>query len=505
MPQVDYDALAAQHGGTQTVDYDALAQQHGGTVTAAAAPGLLSQAGTLAKDLGVGALKGAGQSAVNLGKAVQWVPGVKPAIDALYGTPGIASASMHEADRVLTPANTTQKVGKGAEQLAEMIVPGGALREAGLAAGTKLAPTLTQSLGPILARALPRAVVEGAGSAAISKVQGGSGIVGGVLGAAGPLASEAIATLPDSLKTTAEKKVVEALGPTKERFKAIAARLAPQILQRGLGGSREALQAQAASTLETVGDQLDAAMTQVGGQAVGTHPILAALETAKDAFRTTMPRGNVVEFEPRAIKQLNGLQQIVTDLGPQATVAQLTAIRQAWDKVVSQAGGYAQRAGGAIGVPLKDQSEAFAKREGATAIRSLLATEVPDLAAINKEWSFWKNLDDVVTQTLQRTQPQGPGLLKQGAELGGQVIGGMAGSTTGPAGTIGGAVAAGKIAKLATTAFASPRWKLVDARLRNALADAIIGGKPGPILGTLTRISAVEGSKVPAALSESGP
>lgn len=33
---IDYDKLAAQHGGTATVDYDALAAQHGGTTQAAA-------------------------------------------------------------------------------------------------------------------------------------------------------------------------------------------------------------------------------------------------------------------------------------------------------------------------------------------------------------------------------------------------------------------------------------------------------------------------------------
>src|SRR5262249_8106536 len=129
-----------------------------------------------------------------------------------------------------------------------------------------------------------------------------------------------------------------------------------------------------------------------------------------------------VEFEPRAIRQLSGLQQIMDDLGPTTTVAQLRAVRQAWDKVVAQAGGYAQRASGSIGVPLNDQSEAWAKREGAGAIRKLLEADVPELAAINKEWSFWKNLDDVLTQTMQRTQPQGPGVGKMVAQAAGQAV-----------------------------------------------------------------------------------
>jgi hypothetical protein len=176
-------------------------------------------------------------------------------------------------------------------------------------------------------------------------------------------------------------------------------------------------------------------------------------------------------------------------------VGQLTGIRRAWDKVVDQAGGFAQRGGGAIGVPLKDQSEAWAKREATGAIRKLLADEVPDLAAINKEWAFWKNLDDVLTQTMQRTQPHGPGLLAQGAGAAGGVIGGLAGSSAGPAGTIGGAVVLGKVAKMAQTVLTSPRMRFVDAQLRNALADAIASGKNAEIATVLGQISAVQASK----------
>jgi hypothetical protein len=203
-----------------------------------------------------------------------------------------------------------------------------------------------------------------------------------------------------------------------------------------------------------------------------------------------------VEFEPRAIRQLDGLQKIITDVGDTATVEQLTGIRRAWDKVVSQAGGFAQRGGGAIGVPLKDQSEAWAKREASGAIRKLLADEVPDLAAINKEWAFWKNLDDVLTQTLQRTQPHGPGLLRQGAEAAGQVVGGVAGVTAGPAGALGGAFVLGKVAKMAQTVMTSPRWRFVDAKLKNQLADAISSGKTSEVSTLLGQISAVEASKV---------
>lgn len=488
-------------------------------------PDWLQRAGdateNFAADLLMGFVKGGASTAINLGDLAQHTPLLGRVLQAVNTklfdlTPEQQHAAFDAARTAVAPTNLTQSVGKGVEQIAEVAVPSKAIAAAGTKAATMAVPRLTQSLGPLLARALPRVAVESAGAAGLSAAQGGDPLTGAVLGAAVPVAGEAISALPAGLKAAAEKKVVQALGPTKERFKAIANRLAPEMLRRGLSGSRASLQQKAADTLETVGDQLDAALTQYGPQRVPTQAVHDALETAKDAFRTTrdMPIQQAiaqglankataiqngiatipVEFEPRAIRQLSGLQKIVSDLGPDATVEQLTAVRRAWDKVVSQAGGYAQRAGGAIGVPLKDQSEAFAKREGAGAIRKLLADEVPDLAAINKEYSFWKNLDDVLTQTIQRTQGQGPGLIAKTAEAGGQVVGAVSGG-------IGTAIGLGKMAKWANYAFTSPRWRMVDAKLRNSLADAIMSGNSSQIASTLGRITAVQASKLPAAVS----
>lgn len=442
-------------------------------------PGLLSQVGSAIKDVAIGAAKGLGHSAIGAGRLVE---AVTPIERLTGGIPANAEAALG-----LDPANTMQRVGMGAEQIAEFFTP------AGGAGKVKL-----------LAEAAKSALLTGVQTGSPTQSAASAGIAAAI-----PSVGAAARNIVPALREGAIQKVVQALGPTKERYKAIAERLAPEILKRGLGGSRKAIQAQAQQTLETVGSQLDDALLQHGADRVSTKPVVDALEAAKDAFRTTVQKpisavvgkranvagvnGNVadviVEFEPRAIRQLSRLQGVIAELGDDATIAQLTAVRRAWDKVVSQAGGYQHRTGGAIGVPLKDQSEAFAKREGAGAIRKLLAEAVPDLAAINKEYSFWKGLDDVVTQTLQRTKPQGKGLGRIAAEGAGQVVGGMAGSAAGPAGAVGGAILVGKLAETAKALFTSPRWKLVDARLRNGLADAIASDHPGKIRIALARIA----------------
>lgn len=517
MPAIDYAALAKQAGAFKSapppaavaepvqptgIDYGALAKEAGAIEPSKPDESWLHTALGVAGDVGVGALKGAGDTFNNLGRLTLHAPIVgrflKAANTAMYGmTPEQQDVAFSELEKSLTASNTSQRVGKVGEQIAETVIPASKIAGAGEVAARVVAPHLAPAVGEVAARVLPRALVEGAGMAGVSAAQGGNPIVGGALGAAAPAVGEAINSMAPALRTAAEKKVVQALGATKERYKAVAERLAPGILQRGLWGSRETLQAHAAETLSDVGQQIDAALAKHGAEQVGIAPITDALEKAKDAFRATNPTtGEIVQIEPRAIQQLAGLQTVVTALGPDATVENLTAVRRAWDKVVSQAGGFEHRAGVAIGVPLKDQSEAWAKREGAGAIRKLLADEFPDMAAINKEYSFWKGLSDVLTQTLKRTQPQGPGLGRTLAEGAGSIVGGAAGSAAGPAGAVGGAVFAGKVAAMAKTAFESPRWKLVDARMKSALADAIQSGSASRMAMTLSRISAVQGSKV---------
>jgi hypothetical protein len=141
---IDYDALAKQHGGQpfDAVDYDALAAEIAGAPPEA--PGVLKrfadQFGAnmqTGADLAIGAAKGIGSTVTGLGRAVQKIPGVRQAVDTLYGQPGLSEAAFAEADRALAPTSTAQSVGKGVEQAAEYLLPGKAatlpLRMAGSA------------------------------------------------------------------------------------------------------------------------------------------------------------------------------------------------------------------------------------------------------------------------------------------------------------------------------------------------------------------------------------
>lgn len=441
------------------------------------------QLGQTVMDLGIGAAKGAGQTITSLGNIARKIPGVN-ALDRL----------MTPIPLNLEPQNTTQRVGKIGEQIAEVVAPGRALTSLGTKAAETLAPRLAGSVGRTAANLIPRAAVEGAGGAAMAAAQGGDPMTGGALGAAMPVAGRGLATIGEmvgpALRDAAQTQVVKALGPTKERFKAMAEKLAPEMLKRGIRGSRASLVEQAAAGVEAAGHEIETTLDAVGARQIGIQPVVEALERAKGAFQGLNPAGKLVVYEPRAVNQLSALQRIVNDMGPDARVDQVVAVRRAWDTVVAQAGGFAQRAPGAIGVPLKDVSEAASKRVATTAIRQLLNTEVPELTALNKEFSFWKSLEDVTTQTLKRTQPQGASLTGTVKEAGAQAAGAMV-----KGGTLGTAFALGKAANMANAVFTSPRWNLASAQMKDRLAEAIAANNLSGITTALARIGAVESSK----------
>jgi hypothetical protein len=133
-PTIDYDALAKQAGAvSSTVDYDALAKQAGAVSSvpdpqSQPDPSLLSRAGSAAIDVGEGFAKGAVQTVNTVSGLLNKIPGVGE-----YLAP---SEGVQAADQWATPTNTAQKVGVGAESLAEMLLGDESLK--GLSLGEKL-------------------------------------------------------------------------------------------------------------------------------------------------------------------------------------------------------------------------------------------------------------------------------------------------------------------------------------------------------------------------------
>lgn len=652
-----------------------------------------------AKDVakGAGVLSPVG-AFVGLGNLFQKIPGVSTAVDTLYGKPGLSDQAFTEAKQAVTPQNTAQAVGKLAGDIGQIIVPGNTITRTATALAAK---------APRGLQLATRVGVEGIAGGGISAVQGGDPTTGAVLSGAIPVVGKSAGAVSSRLKAAVPAHVMKALGPTKEKYKAMAERITPGIISRKLGGSREQLKTQAHEAAQEAGQAIDVALTtEYGGKVLNVQSVQDALEQTKrrylsvvtdrvpdeaagplpasfrsqeatvdqlwsdvlsDAKRrghkgslsdlratfdaavrdaktlakdvadldtgvgtpkglltaiaknggigrdanvgmpgeirqlwehstgmaigkgtrkgTSVPRksrqlsggaiGGVsgvmkhdgknleqmvealredgfavtdvndllnqvesarvslmrpagdkplgywlegvgvkpgvnwwgaaesptktVVLDARPVKQIQKLQDILSAHGSEMTVDQLVAVRRVWDEVVEQAGGFAHRAPGGIGVPLKDATEAWAKRKATTAIRQLLDENFPQYTALNKEFSFWQSLDDVLTQTLKRTQPQGPGLKSIAAEGAGRLAGAL-NPAAGVVGTVSKVWVLGKIVKMADAAFSSPRWQFATARMKDDLADAIVNGKLDKAASTLARILSVQASKVPAAV-----
>jgi len=580
----DYLALAKQFGGSmnedddpqedptsEDVDYLALAKQFGGEIetTPSAAPvggsasasvrasgavdattredkaeramGVLSPLQRLgirasqgmgqmpgAADLGIGAAKKAGNTVTNLGEMILDTPVIGTAAKLSLRPFGLGKPEQISAARTaLEPSNTMQRVGGAAEQVAEVLAPGRLIAKTAGAGAARLAQ---MGIRPAASNLIARSATEGGAGALLAKLQGGDSTTGGIIGAAGPVVGAMAKSVAPALRASAEKGVMQALGPTKERFKAMAEKVTPGILARGLRGSREVMKANASAEAEAAGRGVASVLGRAADQVVDVRPVVEALETAKASHQsvkefslgdaiakklvvvgdkgkampapgvTIRPDGTVqhaVALNERAVQQLTSLQNTLQELGDSVTVAQLVGVRRAWDKVVDQAGGFAHRAKGAIGMPLADQTEAAAKREATTAIRRLLDEEVPDLTAINKEFSFWKSLDDVLGQTLKRAEPQGKGLTRTIASGAGHAAGASMGfATAGLPGGMVGSLAVGQVTDKLAALLTSPRWRLASAQTKDRLAEALASGNAEKVSGFIGRLTGTQGAKL---------
>lgn len=404
------------------------------------------------------------------------------------------------------PSSGAGRAGFAAEQAAEFLIP-----------STRIARAMR---GAPVARAM---AAEGGAAAALSAAQGGDPVTAGAFGAAGPVLSRGTAQIPGvqraagALRESAEQRVAQALGATKERFKAMSAKLAPDMLDRGvpgpMGASRSGLLEQARTKASGFGKAIDVALKGAANEPVSTGLILDALNEAKTGFQTTRRMSVadaarqglaeqardagggmvdvVITIDPRPVQQLDELQRTIAQLGESATVEQIVAVRRVWDDVVSRAGGFQHRSGGAFGVPLAEQTEAWAKREATKSIRKVLAEAQPDLAALNKEYAFWSGLRDVLTVTEKRTQAQQGGLTRTILGGAGATVGAMTGDNASD--RMQNAVLGGLAGRQVMQVVTSPRWRFVSANVRKVLADALMSENPRYVSAALARATAAIG------------
>lgn len=405
-------------------------------------------------DVAIGAAKGVGNTVFGLGKMVRDYTPIGRLSDAIM--PGAFDQRPPE----ITPSNTAQRIGFAGEQIGEFFLPISALAKAGTAGqvARSVGQTMAQTGNPM------DAGISGAVTAAV------------------PGASAAL-KVSKGLRQSAEKSVAQALGATKEWAKADAAKLAPEMIQRGVKGSREAMLEQAKAQAKTIGQAMDDVITDAAGRGtiVDGNVARQSIQAAKTSLMT--PNGGrpiPIEGAQSAIAKLDRLDKFVAKIGPAIPIEDAQRIKTAWDKIVSKAGLYGPKTTASA----TDNAEAWAIREAASSFRKLIADASPDMAALNKEFAFWGGLRNVLKETQKRTQAQRGGLIDSIQGTGGAVAGAMVG---GPLGAGAGQIITQRLSALVS----SPWWKTsVSAPLKDGLADALASGHTGKVLDAMRKIGA---------------
>lgn len=425
----------------------------------------LSGARSAVADTLIGGAKGAANTAIGLGELVHRIPGVSNAVDSLYGQPGLSKQAFGEARQMVAPSNTAQSVGRTAEQMGEFFLPVGGAGKVG---------TLAE-IGK---------------SGALTLAQGGSPTAAGVnmaLSAAIPAAAALLSRSAKSLNAGAEKSMAQALGATTDAMKTKAERLAPQMLERGISGSRQQMLEQAQAAVKQIGPQIGNAYKAAAetGSTVSRDVVQGTMEFALDAFTTKSATGGRIPIPgaEQMVKRVQFLADRVGHLPADIPVDEAARITTAWQHLVDKGGFYGQK----IGATPSDNAAAWALKKGSEEMRTLLEEAVPNVEKLNESYSFWKPLSDVLRKTTRRTQSQTGGLYATIGGAAGAGVGAMAG---GPMGSIGGMFAGRKLVQLAQ----SPAFRTqVSAPMKKAVSDAIMAGDPDGLARATARIAQAMG------------
>jgi hypothetical protein len=475
-PAIDYNALAAQHGAISSEpDYDALAKKHGAiSPDGGGGPAPESFLGGAWKNLNpIPILKSISESATSPAGMIAGPGGV--AVDlARKHLPGIISAMEDQAAKAKDAYHRGAYSEAAGHALATLLPGvGPAAADAAETMGGSEAQydkfgNITQ---PAVAPNLAGGAGEAAGLVAPFLVKPGMQLAGKAANAAG---------VPEALQGSAEKSYAQVLNPTTKVNKAITAKIVPELLDRGVTAlTMKGLQAQAQSHIAAVGSAIgDAWDALPAGTKTDLQPVYDHLQSAiddthsiPDSAGKMIPKGPEAE---RAIDNISRLQQTLVDVAEpdasgklQIPVDKIRDLRQYFDGIAAKAGRYPMN-------QLSDQSAAEAHGLAADSIRKELANDHPDIAELNKEYSFWKNTNQVVSDTLERRQGQAKPLGRQLASAAGAGAGFVSGG-------VGGAVLGRAAMDAIESATRSPAWRTVSAVLKSKLADAIASGKPNAI------------------------
>lgn len=462
--QVDYDALAQQHGGAVQVDFDALAAQHGGTVhSQVRIPNFQpaqpqSRPGALQEILDVP--KGAGKSLMqtlltgsqysNALDPILQKAGVKP--EDMQGVKDSIAAHFQEQ---MKPQGTAQQLGAGLEQTGEMALTGGPLREGATALAAKI-PAIGKYSAPGA-----RVAAEAVNAAGNAELHGQDPNAAALVGAGGAGLTEMLPSISDFLQHAATRQYTKALAPTTGPNKVLAQRVVPGLIDRGVVGSPTGIAAKAGTNAAQAGQAVEAAENAIPKASVqDIKPVMFALDKIKSKYTVG---GSVPSTRQGTADYIDALKNDIfqRSTNGQMPTTDLIQFRRMLDQPLAERGAFAGN---------QVLGNAKIDKAASNSMREILNSNNPDLEAANASFSFWQNVRKVAGDTAKRQTGQQGALTHvfAGAGLaGGLAHGGLSpvGGVEASAGVVGAYILSGVVR--------SPQWRTTSAVLKNRIADAL--------------------------------
>lgn len=379
--------------------------------------------------------------------------------------------------------------------------------KAGAAGGRVLSePTLagkagaaSEALGHGLATILPLigpAAAHAGEQIGSGDVAGGLGAAAGLLtpsavAAARPLVPAARQATATALQDSAVRSMERAINPTRIDTKAKTAKVVPEMLEKRIWEpSLEKLEARAAGNRAVAGENVGEALAPHGHKYRDTMQLVDELEKSKAEYQDVNRMGESVTIDPQRVQAIQDLQDTLMNYGDKISVDSIVKVRRVWDDVVDAARGFIQP-------DLGTKITAWAAREGRSVLADELLQAVPDIGKVNAEYSFWKNIEDVASASVDRRVGQNRGLMPTIAGGAGAVVGeAVMGGAGLPAKAVSAAVGAKTFASLKKL-FDSPGYQMWSAVQKQRLADALMASDAGRIRGLIHQglVSASAGSR----------
>lgn len=367
MPDIDYDALAKQHGAISSgVDYDALAKQHG--AVSAEAPKHWSDSLNLsnpvargAVDFAEGAASGLANTVFQGGDLIRRATGMERVIN----NPDVQQA-------ITAPDSMAGKAGKFVEQAAEFAVPGAAAAKATKAASL---------LGKMAAQA-----VVGGGVAAVQS--GGDPVATGTsaaLGAVGPAVGSVVRAAGNT--KLPERLYQSALKPTWSMFKKDAGEMLKTGIEHEIPVSASGMD-MLQSKINSIGQKITQGITgpAMAGRTVNAGKVLATLDDLENFYRNTAaPKQSldIIQGLRDEFAQYHGVPMTL-DVAQQLKVNTYQLLKQSYGEMKS------------------------AKIEGLKNIARGLKEQIeqvwPEVKGLNEEQSKLLGLDDALYRALWRIE-----------------------------------------------------------------------------------------------------